>query len=292
MRTRQALPAERPQLDRDARSESQLDSDNEIIREYGTKRRRKQRARLGRRFASLVVILLVWAWIGTTVSALLFATPLDTAEAFWEQIRSGEVPRQFLVSLPALAIGYTLAVGIGVPLGLIMGRYRTVEYLTDHYMTILLATPMITVIPLAIIIFGLGISSRVAVIFMFVIPVIVVNTFRGAKAAESELVEMGRSFLLKERELFRFVILRRAAPLIFAGLRIGFGFAVTGMLLGEMIMLNVGVGGMLLDLTHRYKTAEVFGLVLALLAAAISVQAVIQWLDRRVNHWTQADETS
>ena len=133
------------------------------------------------------------------------------------------------LSLTTLAAGFFLAVAIGIIIGLLMGRFRAVEHFLDLYVNVLMSAPTTAFVPVLIMWFGLGVESRIAVVFLFAVFVIIINTMTGVKQVDSVLVEMARSFGAKEKEIFFKIILPAAMPAIMAGVRLGMGRAVKGM---------------------------------------------------------------
>ena len=122
------------------------------------------------------------------------------------------------MSLTTLAIGFCLAVLFGVVVGLLMGRFRAVEHFLDLYVNALMSAPTTAFVPVLILWFGLGVESRIAVVFLFAVFVIIINTMTGVKQVDTVLVEMARSFGAREREVFFKIILPAALPAIMAGL--------------------------------------------------------------------------
>lgn len=237
------------------------------------------------RILSLLTLAFFWEVVGRTKNAYLFPPLSKILRAWVELLLSGELLRAVVVSFQALALGFFLSVIIGVPLGLLMGRYRKLENFLDLYMTALLSLPMISVIPLLVIAFGLGLHSRVWIVFLFAFVIIAINTAAGVRNVEPILMEMARSFGARERELFVKVILPAALPMIMAGLRLGMGRAVVGMITSEMVLAVVGFGAMLMSFGASYETPALFATILTIILLAVAVLAFIQSLDRRLTPW-------
>jgi NitT/TauT family transport system permease protein len=162
-------------------------------------------------------------------------------------------------------------VGLGVPLGLLMGRYRKLESFLDIYMTALLAVPMISFIPVLVIAFGLGLHSRVWIVFLFAFVIIAVNTTAGVRNVDPTLTEMARAFGARESELFLKVILPAALPMIMAGIRLGMGRAILGMVTSEMILSAVGFGVMLMTFGASFNTPALFATLLTIVLLAVAL---------------------
>jgi len=237
------------------------------------------------RTLSLITLGLLWEVVGRVKNAYLFPPLSRIFWAWLELVRSGELLRALLVSLQELTLGFLLSVAVGVPLGLLMGRYRRLEAFLDVYMAALLAVPMISFIPLLVIAFGLGLQSRVWIVFLFAFVYIAMNTAAGVRNVEPTLTEMALSFGARERDLFLKVILPAALPMIMAGLRLGMGRAVLGMITGEMVLAVVGFGAMLMSFGASFDTPALFATILTIILLAVAILALIQSLDRRLIPW-------
>jgi len=237
------------------------------------------------RALSLITVALFWEAVGRTGEAHLLP-PLSTILWAWvELLRSGELIRALVVSFQALILGYLLSVAMGIPLGLIMGRYRRIEAFLDPYMTALLVVPTISFIPLLVIAFGLGLHSRVWIVFLFAFVYVVANTAAGVRNVDPTLAEMARSFGARERDLFLKVILPAALPMIMAGVRLGMGRAVLGMITSEVVLAVVGFGAMLMSFSASFQTPALFATILTIIFLAVAVLAFIQSLERYLMPW-------
>ncbi len=243
--------------------------------------RRRQRIRLLTRVLILVSFLGIWEIVGRSTSRLFLVPFSESLLATLDP----DLLAAWGTSLQAFVIGYGLACILGVAVGLLMGRFRLAEWSLNPYLTILLTAPMVALIPVFIIIFGFTLAARAAIVFSFSFVYVAINAFAGSKAVPRELVEMSDSFGLTEWQRFRWIVVRSAAPLIMTGLRLGFGRATIGMLLSEMLLLAVGIGGRLIESSNRFDMAGVLGIVLMLLAFSWIGGSAIEAADHRINRW-------
>jgi NitT/TauT family transport system permease protein len=240
------------------------------------------------RLLSLVTLALIWETAGRTGNARLLPPFSKVVTAWIELLVSGQLFQALAISLQALAIGFVLSVIFGVPLGLLMGRHRRLEAFLDIYMTALLTVPMISFIPFLVIAFGLGLHSRVWIVFLFAFVIIAINTTAGVRNVDATLTEMAKSFGARESELFLKVILPAALPMIMAGIRLGMGRAVLGMVTSELILAVVGFGAMLMTFSASFDSAALFATILTIVLLAVALLALIQHLDRRLTPWRAA----
>jgi NitT/TauT family transport system permease protein len=240
------------------------------------------------RFLSVITLAALWEIAGRTGNARLLPPVSKVMSAWFELLVSGQLFQALGVSLQALVLGFGLSVLIGVPLGLLMGRYRRLESFLDIYMTALLTVPMISFIPFLVIAFGLGLHSRVWIVFLFAFVIIAINTTAGVRNVDSTLTEMAQSFGARESEMFLKVILPAALPMIMAGIRLGMGRAVLGMVTSEMILAVVGFGAMLMTFGASFNSPALFATILTIVLLAVALLAAIQYLDRRFTPWRTA----
>jgi NitT/TauT family transport system permease protein len=205
-------------------------------------------------------------------------------------IASGQVLGYLASSLLALLIGYALAVVSGVTLGVLMGRYRRVEYAFDMYIYALLATPKIALVPVLFAIFGVSRTVQIAVVFLSSFFIIVVSTMSAIRTVDVTYVEMARSFGAKERQLFWKVLLPATLPLTMAGLRLGMGRAVRGMINGEMFIAVFGLGGLLRLYASQFDAEKVFAILLVVISVALICSSIVQAVERRVTRWTEVKQ--
>jgi ABC-type nitrate/sulfonate/bicarbonate transport system permease component len=240
------------------------------------------------RVLSLIVLGLVWEVVGRTQNPHLLP-PLSRVLTTWiELLLSGQLFQALGVSLQALVLGFVASVLFGVPLGLLMGRYRRLESFLNIYMTALLTVPMISFIPFLVIAFGLGLHSRVWIVFLFAFVIIVINTTAGVRNVDPTFMEMARSFGAREGELFVKVVLPAALPMIMAGIRLGMGRAVLGMVTSEMILAVVGFGAMLMTFGASFNSPALFATLMTIILLAVALLAVVQYVDRRLSPWRTA----
>jgi NitT/TauT family transport system permease protein len=235
--------------------------------------------------ASILSLALLWEISGRIMDSTLIPPLTRIAAAWWKLLSSGKLLSNISLSLTTLAIGFLLAVLCGVVIGLLMGRFRAVEHFLDLYVNALMSAPMTAFVPVLILWFGLGIESRIAVVFLFAVFVIIINTMTGVKQVDGVLVEMARSFGAKEREVFFKIMLPAALPAIMAGVRLGMGRAVKGMVTGEMLLTLTGIGAMIMQYGSAFATDSLFAVILTILLLAILTIKAVQWIDRRLTGW-------
>jgi NitT/TauT family transport system permease protein len=241
--------------------------------------------RLGVNILSIVTFALLWEVVGRMMDTTLIPPLSKIASAWLRLLMNGKLLENLAMSLWTLAAGFLLAVTLGLIVGVLMGRFKQVEHFLDLYINALMSAPMTAFVPLLIMWFGLGVQSRIAVVFLFAFFVIVINTMTGVKQVDRIFVEMARSFGAKELEVFVKVVLPAAMPAIMAGISIGMGRAVKGMVTAEMLLTLTGVGGMIMQYGSAFATDALFAVILTILMVAMIAMQLVKIVDRRLTGW-------
>jgi ABC-type nitrate/sulfonate/bicarbonate transport system permease component len=238
------------------------------------------------RIGSLIVFALAWEWAARRMDSLLVPGFLSTAKALFGLVGSPVLWNALWVSNQAMLLGFALGALVGIPLGLLMGRWPLVEKFVDPYLSILLVTPMAALIPIIIMATGLGIVSRVLIVFTFAVVVIAVNTRAGLRTLDPTWIEMAHAFGASEAQTWRKILLRGALPAILTGLRMGLARAISGMLIVELLLLALGVGRLILDAQGTFDSAQLYATVLVIIAEAVLLMQACKWLERRLAPWS------
>lgn len=203
-----------------------------------------------------------------------------------ELVVTGEVLGHLVNSLIALAIGVGISLAVGLPLGALMGRFKRVDQALSVYVYAFFVSPGIVFAPIFFAIFGLARGTLVALIIVYTVFIIVINTKAAVQRVDQSLVEMARSYGANEWDVFFRVVVPAAMPLVFAGVQLGVGRGVKGMINGEMFIALVGLGALSQRFSGRFEAEGALAVVLVVLAVALVINAVIRWLDGRINYWT------
>jgi NitT/TauT family transport system permease protein len=253
-------------------------------------RQRSRRLRAILPIASVVVFLAVWQVVGGRVDPILFATPTEVAKAFWDLLRTGQLGPAFGSAMGDLATGYILAVVVGIAVGVVMGRSPIVERVLDPYVNFFQATPLIALVPLVVIWFGVGFEARVTVTFMLAVWSIIINTATGVKETPPSLIDVGRVYKLSRWRVIIGIAIPNAVPNIFAGLRIALGKALIGMVIAQMEISVTGLGGLITNYGNAFKTAYLLAAVCTASLVGVIAAAALEVVRRTVFPWTQGED--
>ncbi|MGP3966946.1 ABC transporter permease [Streptomyces sp. 6N223] len=237
---------------------------------------------------TFAVFAAAWEAYGRWRGGILLPPFSDTAVATVRLLGEGELWHALYVSNQALVLGFAAAVVLGVPTGLLLGRFPAVERYTDVYLNILLVTPMAAVIPLLIMSTGIGLLSRVILVTLFSIVMVVVNARAGLRQIDPSLIEMSRTLGASEAQIWRRILIPGALPAIMTGLRLGLGRAVTGMVIVELLMVSVGFGGLILEYRSLFEAPKLYATIVIILIEALTLIAAARWAERRATPWAAA----
>jgi NitT/TauT family transport system permease protein len=238
---------------------------------------------------SVVGGLALWELVSRLLvaNALFLAAPTQIVQAIWVLTLSGEMERHIVISGIEFALGYVIASVIGVVLGFGMANSATVKQALQPWISGLYATPTIALAPLFILWLGIGIWSKVLVVIFLVLFPVTINTEAGLRTTSERLIEMLRSFGASPRQIFFKVSLPSATPFILAGLKLGIGRGLIGVVVAELFGSRAGLGRLIAQSADAVNMPELFAGVVVLAAAGIALTAGFGWLENRLVPWTK-----
>ena len=234
--------------------------------------------------AALVGVV-VWEVVGRTIQYRFLPPLSNVLDRVTILASRGDLIPSLVESLANLSLGLALAIVIGVAVGLAMGASRRLYVALEVYVHAMLITPSIVFAPVFFSMFGLGREPVIAVIVMFAVFKIIINTAEGVRSTPRELTEMATTFGARRAQMFRHVMLPAAAPLTLTAVRIGAGSAVQGMVVAEMFIAVVGLGEIVMRAGRRFDAETVLATVLVLIAIALVLMAVVKLVDQRLTGW-------
>jgi len=242
---------------------------------------------------SVAILVSVWELVLTyvfPVDPFFFTKPSLIAVAFKEQLQTAKLWHDLAVSSQAFIWGFSFAVIVGIPVGLIMGWRRRVEYSLDPFLTALYASPLVALAPMFIIIFGVGVTGKAALVFLLAVFPFVFNTFAGVKSTDSLLINVIRSFGGREKDLYLKVILPSTLPYIVAGARIAIGRGLVGIIVGEFYAASEGIGFAISQAGDTYRLPEMFVGIIILSLIAVILTEIMRKLEVTIAPWRAGDE--
>src|ERR1700674_1948391 len=235
--------------------------------------------------ASVTSLLLLWQYFGRNINPVFGSYPSEIALAFVELAKSGKLMAALLESIQPFFAGYGLAIVIGVPLGLLVGRFRIMEAAIGIFVTAGYAMPLVALVPLLVLWLGLGFKVKVAVVLLMSVFPICINTWLGVAAVPKSLIDVGKSLVAPGSVILRRIILPATLPYIMAGIRLAVGRAVVAMVIAEFFTTIAGLGAIIINSANNFDTATMCVPIVVLMVLAIGLNGLIGLVERRVAPW-------
>jgi NitT/TauT family transport system permease protein len=229
---------------------------------------------------AVILFMLTWETIGNwagLINPMFMSAPSMVGKAAWQLFSSGEIYNDLYISGIEFFWGYFLSVIFAVPFGIAIGWYKRFAYLCDPFVNAMNATPRVALLPLVIIWLGIGILSKVGIIFLGAVFPLLINTRDGVKTTPANLLTAARSFGASEWQIFKAVVLPSTVPFILTGLRLAVGRALIGVMVGELYAATAGIGFMITVAGATFQTDKVF---VGVAIFAISGMALTEVIDR------------
>jgi len=241
--------------------------------------------------AAVTLFLIIWELVGNTfqlINPMFMSAPSLVGKAAVQLFASGEIYNDLYISGIELFWGYLLSAVVAVPFGISIGWYKKVAYIFDPFVNAMNATPRVALLPLVIIWLGIGILSKVGIIFLGAVFPILINARDGVKTTPLNLLTAARSFGASEWMLFKTVVLPSTVPFILTGLRLGLGRAIVGVMVGELYAATAGIGFMITVAGATFQTDKVFVGVLIFALTGMLGTELLTRLEKRFNKWRPA----
>jgi NitT/TauT family transport system permease protein len=239
---------------------------------------------------SIVLLLLVWQVLPYFVplkagTKLFFTVPSAVVGTLWRMIATGAIWAPLGVSATAFAIGLGLAIVVGLPLGILLGRSNMLNAMLDPFITAFNATPRLVFLPLLMLWLGIGLWSKVAIVFLGALFPLLINTYEGVRNADKLLVNVVRAFGANEWDIARLVVLPNSLPFIVVGLRLAIGRAVLGVVVAEFFGAQDGLGVVMVRAASGFRVDVVFAGLIVFAGLSLLMTGLVKLLEGRMSRW-------
>lgn len=198
------------------------------------------------------------------------------ANGFWYDI---------YVSLTQFTLGMLLAMVVGIVLGLLLGWYKTLNAMFEPFVTMLNAMPRVALLPIIILWLGIGMESKIAAVFLGAFLPIIITVMKGVRTVDENLIKCARSFGANDSQMFMTLAIPSSLPFIVAGLHIAVGRGLVGVVIGELLAAQAGVGHMMAKASATFQIDKVFVGVLFLAGFGYILIELLKIIERRVEKW-------
>ena len=236
---------------------------------------------------SFTAILLAWegavrvGWL----NPFFTSQPTAIAAALVREARSGELARSTSVSLREFGAGFGAAIVVGLSLGVVAGWFRTVEYALDPFIWFVYSAPLIAFYPLFVLWLGLGTHTVIAISFLLSVTPIAVNTLAGIKGVSQTLLLAARSFGARPHDVLWKVALPASVPMIVAGLRLGVGRALTGVVIAELFVPSGGLGSSIAYNAGLLRTTDMLASLMVIVVLGVICTQGLSAIEARFDSW-------
>ncbi len=236
---------------------------------------------------AVILFLAMWEWAGTSgaINPLFTSAPSRIFNAFSRLASDGTLGKDIVVSGLEFVYGFGLSIIVGIPFGILMGWYRPLNAILDPFVNFFYATPRVALLPLMIIWLGIGINSKIAVVYLGAIFAILINTITGMNALDASLIKAARSFGATDMQIFKTIAIPGSVPFILGGIRLGLGHALIGVVVGELYAATAGVGYLIAVAGNTFQTDKVFVGVIIIAAAGMFITTVFKRLENHFDAW-------
>ncbi|WP_433467471.1 ABC transporter permease [Spirillospora sp. CA-128828] len=245
-----------------------------------------------RRTIALIAFFAVWelAPRAGLVDRIFLPPVSEVVPALWELARGGELWSDAEASLVRSLAGFGLSIVVAVPLGLLIGWYRPVAELLNPLLEVFRNTAAIALLPVFVLILGIGETSKVAIVLYACTWPILLNTITAVRTVDPTLVKSARSLGLPAPRIFQKVILPAAVPSIFTGVRLAGATAVLVMIVAEMVGAKEGLGFLINSSQQNFAIADMYAGIVAISALGLVFNYALVLLERRFTRWRAAPD--
>jgi len=237
---------------------------------------------------TIALLLVLWEILARQANPILVAPPSKVVVTLIGMIADGTMGKALWASAQPFAVGFLAAVAIGVPLGLLIGRFRYVEAALGWFIIVGYAMPMIALVPVFMLWFGLGFLVKAVMVATMTVFAIVINTWNGVQNVPRSLIEVGTAFNASPQRIITQIVLPSVIPSIMTGLRIGIGKAVIGIVIAEFFTALTGIGGVIVEAGGTFQPDRMFAAVFVLSILATGLTWLVGLIERRIAPWNHA----
>lgn len=237
---------------------------------------------------SLLIWIGLWEISGQLELAFILPPFSDVIVELTQLVQRSDFQTAALLTLKAFAIGMSIAIVGGVAIGFVMGTSPTANSILGMWVNIFASAPLSSLVPVLMLLFGLGQTTIIVTVVLFSIWIIALDTYAGVRHTSESLSEMSRSFGASQVQLIYKVLFWAALPEILAGVRLGLIRAVKGIVIGQLLVSVVALGRLFRTFSDNFQFEEFWALTLILFVFALGFSTLIGWLERKVEYYAGA----
>lgn len=240
------------------------------------------------RIAIIVAIIAFWQHMSHTVSRAVLPSPGAVSKAVYNlTFQTHAIIHPLLTSLALFGTGFGLSLVLGIPIGLMMGRFHSVELSLNPYVSFLYGLPIVVFVPIMVIWLGFGFNFGVAFVVVSAVFVVIINTMQGVHSVDPELIAAGRSFCASERKILRTIVIPSTIPYIIAGARLAFSVSWIGVIVSEVLSSETGLGGQIQAYATQFLMANMYVPILFIIVLSVLIVGLSNRYAPRLTPWAK-----
>ena len=239
-------------------------------------------------FSSLILWAILWEIVGHTEAGLILPPLSKIFTRMAEIVPTKSFLDAFYITGKSFLIGNVIAIGIGIPLGVLMGRVKTADSLVLPWVNLFLSAPLSALVPVIMVLAGIGEVTIVLTVVLFAMWIIVLNARAGVLNIPPSLIEMSKSFGASRYQSFKNIYVWAALPEILAGIRLGMIRAVKGVVIGQLLISVVGFGTLFEIYASNFLMEHFWALILVIFAFAFSLNEALAWTERKFKYFASS----
>lgn len=241
---------------------------------------------------SLLVWCVLWEIVGQMEAVFIFPPFSGVILALIKLVQQPDFHEAAILSLQAFAIGMAYAIAIGIFMGFLMGRVEAANKLLGMWVNIFASAPLSALVPILMLLFGLGQTTIIVTVFLFAVWIITLDTYAGVRHVNPSLLEMGQSFGASRFQMYTKILFLAALPEVLAGIRMGLIRAVKGVVIGQLLVSVIALGQMFARYSRSFLLEEFWALTLILFAFALGLSAMVGWVEHRIEYYAGTRQTA
>jgi ABC-type nitrate/sulfonate/bicarbonate transport system permease component len=242
------------------------------------------------RALGLIVVLAIWEFAFSRIDPIFSAPPSAVVRVAPETITSDEYLPAVLSTLRLFISGFAIAAVLGIVLGLALARLRLLDRALTPYLNALYASPLPAIVPILTAVLGYRLATKLLIVVLLAIFPILINAQQGARSVDPTMIEVARSFRVREARLWRDVILPSSLPQLIVGLRLGAARGMIGTAVAELYTSPDGLGFLILRYGFNFNMDSMLVVVLTFTGISLAISLSTGLLERRVRRWTATSQ--
>lgn len=236
-------------------------------------------------FVSILLWCILWEIIGRSEALFVLPPFSGILTKLVALIQQNAFHKAAVESLKAFSLGMLIAVSCGVPLGFFMGRFESVNRLLGMWVNVFVSAPLSALVPVIMLLFGIGRMTIVITVILFAIWIITLDTLAGVKHISPSLIEMGSSFGANRVQMLIKILFWAALPEILAGIRMGLIRAVKGVVVGQLLVAVIDFGLLFATYSRNFRMEEFWALTFILFTFALGLSALVGMVEQRIEYY-------